>query len=1033
MISSGPAIARARLIPQTIDTDAMTSVSRNSPCPCGSGKRYKFCCGGEATVAVGAVAPQADASRGGAPPQAELRGTMYAALAQQQRGEHAAAEALYRQALAIQPDQPDCLHMLGVVCHELGRDHEAYALVLRALDVTGWQIEPMRVNLCLIIVRLLAPTEAAAVAPVSARYAALLRERAARNVEGEPLVSIVVRAHDARSSIGRALDSVRRQTYRRIEVIVIDDGSTDGTVEAIRASLDGFPFPHRFVARAHRGAAASINEGVALASGEFVNALDADGAFPPDRIAVMVDAVARRGAEWGFGGVVPIDAAGNEIDTLSHRQAFDLLLALDRVSRWPTLGAAFLASNPAVTAGNVFARKSLFETLGGLRDFQYGAAWDFCLRATLAAEPVLVDRETYHHCLPGDGTATALRGVESAGDEAIRMFGEFFTRTICGDPPANEFAPTGHAWGPLALLWAARTGRSVLVGADALRRLTERIDFNAATGADAGDLAAAAEPVVALESSPAGRRLDALAATLPTRPLVSILLPVYDTPPRWLHRCIRSVLAQTYRDWELCVADDASPHAHVREIVADYARHDPRIRFVVRERNGHISASTNSALALATGEWCALLDHDDELSRDALFWVAREIGQHPGAVLVYSDEDKIDEAGFRFGAYLKPDWNPELLRGQNCISHLGAYRTDAVRAAGGFRIGLEGAQDWDLALRITERAGPDQVRHVPRVLYHWRMIPGSTARTIAHKSYASDAQRRVLDEHLQRTGAVGNVNPVGDFWRIAYAPDASPPPRVSLIVDARGPAADAWRELLLPLLAETRYTDLTVVACIDESAAAPILPVFPAVRALTCLTSETAGSAYRRAAALCSGAVIGLVAHPCRPTDGDWLALLVGFARREANGAVAPKLVTPDGRIAFAGSLLGFGDGVVSPYVGQPQDTPGQSGRARLAQNFAALAGGVLLVEARKLDAAGGFRPIDASPTAAQIAVCLALRDRGWWNVFVPAAVLSTARPPVPALAADERAELERRWPRAFAADPAYHPALSRERLFELA
>jgi hypothetical protein len=176
---------------------------------------------------------------------------------------------------------------------------------------------------------------------------------------------------------------------------------------------------------------------------------------------------------------------------------------------------------------------------------------------------------------------------------------------------------------------------------------------------------------------------------------------------------------------------------------------------------------------------------------------------------------------------------------------------------------------------------------------------------------------------------------------------------------------------------------------------------------------------------------VGLIASPCRPVDADWLTTLVGYALRASNGAVAPKLVTPDGRVAFAGTLLGLGHGAVAPYVGEPQDAPGQSGRARLAQNFAALAGGVLVIEARKLDAAGGFRSLDASPTAAQIAVCLALRDGGWWNVFVPGAVLTTPQAPLPALAADERAALERRWPHVFAADPAYHPALSRERLFE--
>src|SRR5262249_19365239 len=151
---------------------------------------------------------------------------------------------------------------------------------------------------------------------------------------------------------------------------------------------------------------------------------------------------------------------------------------------------------------------------------------------------------------------------------------------------------------------------------------------------------------------------------------------------RWLRRALESVLAQSYAHWELCIADDASTLPHVKEVLSEYAARDARVRVVRRERNGHISAATNSALELARGEYAVLLDHDDELSHDALYWVAREILRHPDATLVYSDEDKIDEAGLRFGPYFKPEWNPELLRGQNCISHLGVFRTSLARELG---------------------------------------------------------------------------------------------------------------------------------------------------------------------------------------------------------------------------------------------------------------------------------------------------------------------------------------------------------------
>jgi glycosyltransferase involved in cell wall biosynthesis len=208
------------------------------------------------------------------------------------------------------------------------------------------------------------------------------------------------------------------------------------------------------------------------------------------------------------------------------------------------------------------------------------------------------------------------------------------------------------------------------------------------------------------------------------------------------------VLAQTWTHWELCIADDASTAPHVRAVLEEYARRDARIRLSFRPENGHISASSNSALELAHGEFFALLDHDDVLAPDALAWVAAEIDAHSDAELIYSDEDKIDEFGVRTSPYFKPAYNPELLRAQNCISHLGVFRTSRVREIGGFRRGFEGAQDWDLALRICDRTGPERIRHIPRVLYHWRAIQGSTALAMGEKPYVIAAQKRSIEEHF---------------------------------------------------------------------------------------------------------------------------------------------------------------------------------------------------------------------------------------------------------------------------------------------
>src|SRR5438093_698436 len=269
---------------------------------------------------------------------------------------------------------------------------------------------------------------------------------------------------------------------------------------------------------------------------------------------------------------------------------------------------------------------------------------------------------------------------------------------------------------------------------------------------------------------------------LTNKPLISVVMPTYNTPENWLRLAIESVRNQLYPHWELCIADDASPRPHVRRILEEYGAKDRRIKAVFRAKNGHISAASNSAIQLVTGTFIALLDHDDELPKHALYMVALELNNCPDADLIYSDEDKIDQKSRRYDPYFKPEWNPDLFLSQNYVSHLGVYRTSIVREAGGFQTGYEGAQDWDLALRIIERIPSSHVRHIPRVLYHWRAIPGSNALAVDEKHYVNEAQARVLASHFDRLGLDVEILPaVGGHWRIKY-PLPQPPPLVTLII-----------------------------------------------------------------------------------------------------------------------------------------------------------------------------------------------------------------------------------------------------------
>ena len=214
--------------------------------------------------------------------------------------------------------------------------------------------------------------------------------------------------------------------------------------------------------------------------------------------------------------------------------------------------------------------------------------------------------------------------------------------------------------------------------------------------------------------------IEARIAQMKATPLMSVVMPVFNPEPAFLQEAIESVRSQIWPNWELCIADDASTDPRIPTLLAKAAAADARIRLVRRETNGHISAASNSALALARGEWIVLFDHDDRLTPEALYEIAFAAAANPAAQVIYSDEDKIDERGRRSGPYFKPDLDPDLLLAQNMVSHVGAYRRGLLEKIGGFRIGLEGSQDHDLVLRCLAEAGADAFVHIPVVLYHWR-------------------------------------------------------------------------------------------------------------------------------------------------------------------------------------------------------------------------------------------------------------------------------------------------------------------------
>jgi len=490
------------------------------------------------------------------------------------------------------------------------------------------------------------------------------------------------------------------------------------------------------------------------------------------------------------------------------------------------------------------------------------------------------------------------------------------------------------------------------------------------------------------------------------RPRISVLMPTYNSPERWLRQAIESVRNQLYPDWELCIADDASPQSHVRAILEEYQRLDERIKIVFRDRNGHISAASNSALELAAGKFVALLDHDDELPEHALYMVALALDDSPELNLIYSDEDKIDEYGRRFGPYFKPDWNPDLLGAQNMISHLGVYRTEVLRSIGGFREGVEGSQDWDVALRVVEKISPSTIRHIPHVLYHWRAISGSTAIGHEEKSYVVSASQRVVREHLQRINQSASVEPdFSSFVRIRY-PLPTPAPLVSIIL--LGDSANSEE-----LIRRTHYPALEIIPCPPNN-------------------DGTLAETINRIANQAHGELLCLLDAGLLPETENWLAELAGHAWRSEIGAVGPMQLDADGNIQGALTVLCDTSGrnrvSWSFYQGLHHQEKGVAGRAALQQNVTILAPGCLILRTETFRMVNGFDAKKFPNTLFELDLCLRLVQAGYRNLWTPYSRMVSTCPLKTCFDACNQNEAERfrmQWRDFLDHDPAHNPNLA--------
>ncbi|WP_428542720.1 glycosyltransferase [Rhodopila sp.] len=542
------------------------------------------------------------------------------------------------------------------------------------------------------------------------------------------------------------------------------------------------------------------------------------------------------------------------------------------------------------------------------------------------------------------------------------------------------------------------------------------------------------------------------------RPLISVVMPAYETPERLLREAIGSVRAQLYPNWELCIADDASPSDTVASVSRELAAEDSRIKWIKRDQNGHIAAATNSALAVASGEFVAFLDHDDLLAEHALYEIAAELNAHPETDLIYSDEDQVDPSGHRYQPYFKPDWNIDLLLGQNVFCHLGVFRRELLTRIGGLREGVvDGSQDHDLVLRCAAASEQPRVRHIPEILYHWRQMNAASSFSQVNLDSCVAAARQGVQDYLKARGVQGaEVVPASMVprWNRVCWPLPLPPPRVSVIVPTRD-QADLLSKCASGLLHRTSYPDLELLIVDNDSREPQTAALFERllrddrVRILQSPGKFNYSFVNNSAVHEASGEIVALINSDIDVINDSWLREMVSIAVRPDVGAVGAKLLYADDRIQHAGVVLGVGSYANGPGVAGHFGTQvsrneiGYFGQLALTREVSAVTGACLVMRKEVYEAVGGLDAEHLPVSFNDVDLCLRIRALGLrviWTPFAELYHLESAsrgydRTSEQIARANKEAEYMRhRWGPALDNDPFYNPAFDRvDHMFRLA
>jgi len=469
-------------------------------------------------------------------------------------------------------------------------------------------------------------------------------------------------------------------------------------------------------------------------------------------------------------------------------------------------------------------------------------------------------------------------------------------------------------------------------------------------------------------------------------PLISIVMPVYNVESKYLTECIESVLNQTYQNFEICIADDCSTNKDTLDCLKKY-ENNPKIKIKYREKNGHISEATNSAIELATGEFIGLLDNDDLLKENALYENVKILNKNKNLDLIYSDEDKYDLKHERALPVFKPDWSPDTLMSHNYICHFALIRKTIIDKIGGFRKGVEGSQDFDLFLRISEVT--NKIHHIPMILYHWRMIPTSTSMNIESKSYVTDRGIRVLEDALKRRNLKGKVvrHDSHTFYSIKY--DCPKNKKTTIIINYKSTIYNLLMCLREIYKNTDSYFDIIILNYKKENIDDKIKTYSEKNKIEVIKVNNDFAKVMNKIVSETNSKFIAFLDDNCETRTKNWLDTMIGHASQKHIGAVGSKITLGTTQILHGGMILGLRNSVAfNSNVGKQFFDSGTMFRMLVPSNFSCVSGACLVFEKKKL------KKFDENVNIKywDINLCLDLLDKGYYNVLLPEVVINKSR-----------------------------------------